>query len=124
MEASIELINLLLHALRRLQPLDIRIFRLLKRNLTKHLERRLRNDSRRIQRVEWIEAFIAARQDSFRVSSLESSFRSAGIYLFDPSEVLPKIDPPPCSTPPPRNGPSNLNATLLGGSLPEGTDFR
>lgn len=76
----------------RLQPLDISIFRLLKRNSMKHLERKLQNDLHRIQHVEWIEAFIAVHQDSFRVSSIESSFQSAGIYLFDPSEVLLKID--------------------------------
>jgi hypothetical protein len=58
----------------------------------KHLERKLQNDLHRIQHVEWIEAFIAVHQDSFRVSSIESSFQSAGIYLFDPSEVLLKID--------------------------------
>jgi hypothetical protein len=52
MEASINLTNLPPHTSHRLQPLDIGIFGPLKRNLTKHLERRLRNDSRRIQRVE------------------------------------------------------------------------
>ena len=58
----------------RLQPLDISIFRPLKRNSMKHLERKLQNDLYRIQHVEWIEAFIAVHQDSFRVSSIESSF--------------------------------------------------
>jgi hypothetical protein len=52
MKASIDLTSLLLHTSHQLQPLDIGIFGLLKRNLIKHLEQRLRNDSRRIQRVE------------------------------------------------------------------------
>jgi hypothetical protein len=51
-EASIDLTSLLLHTSHQLQPLDIGIFGPLKRNLTKHLEQRLQNDSRRIQRVE------------------------------------------------------------------------
>jgi hypothetical protein len=61
MEASIDLTSLPPHTSHQLQPLDIGIFGPLKRNLTKHLEQRLRNDSRRIQRVEWMEAFIKAR---------------------------------------------------------------
>jgi hypothetical protein len=61
MEASIDLTSLPPHTSHQLQPLDIGIFGPLKRNLTKHLEQRLRNDSRRIQQVEWIEAFIEAR---------------------------------------------------------------
>jgi hypothetical protein len=52
MEASIDLTSLLLHTSHQLQPLDIGIFGPLKRNLTKHFEQRLQNDSRQIQRVE------------------------------------------------------------------------
>jgi hypothetical protein len=73
-----------------------------------------------------MEAFIKARQDSFRVSSIESSFQSAGLYPFDPSVVLSKLDPslPPLpSTLPPRDGPIDLDAALLASRLPEGTSL-
>jgi hypothetical protein len=126
MDASIDLTDLPPHTSHRLPPLDIGIFGPLKRNLTKHLERRLRNDSRRIQRVEWMEAFIKARQDSFRVPSIESSFRSARLYPFEPSVVLDKLDPPtpsPPTTPPPMDRPIDLNAALAGSSPPEGTNL-
>jgi hypothetical protein len=116
MNASIDLINMPPHTSHCLQPLDISIFRPLKRNLTKHLENRLQHDSRRLQRVEWMEAFIKARRDSFRLSSIKSSFRSARIYPFDPLEVLLKLDPPLLllsSTLPPTNGPIDLDDFLL-----------
>jgi hypothetical protein len=116
MNALIDLINMLPHTSYCLQPLDISIFGSLKRNSTKHFENRLQHDSRRLQRVEWMEAFIKARRDSFRLSSIESSFRSAGIYPFDPLEVLLKLDPPLplfSSIPPPTNGPIDLDDSLL-----------
>jgi hypothetical protein len=127
MNASIDLINMLPHTSHRLQPLDINIFGPLKRNLTKHLENQLQHDSRRLQRVEWMEAFIKARRDSFRLSSIESSFRSAGIYPFDPLEVLLKLDPPLpllSSTPPPTDGPIDLDDSLLLSSPPDGISLR
>jgi hypothetical protein len=58
MEASFDLTSLPPHTSHQLRSLDIGIFGPLKRNLTKHLEQRLRNDSGRIQRVEWMEAGI------------------------------------------------------------------
>ena len=128
MNASIDLTNMPPHTSHRLQPLDISIFGPLKRNLIKHLEYRLRYDSRRLQRVEWIEAFIKARRDSFRLSSIESSFQSAGIYPFDPLVVLSKLDPPlppsPLSTPPPPDDPIDLDDSLLRSSPPEGVSLR
>jgi hypothetical protein len=126
-EASIDLVNLPLHTLHQLQPLDISIFRPLKRNLTKHLKQRLRNDSQQLQQIEWMKAFIKAHRDSFTVSSVESSFWSAGIYLFDPLVILLKLDfplPPLPSTPPPRDCPIDPNDALLGNSLLEGSALR
>jgi hypothetical protein len=95
MNASIDMTNMPPHTSHQSQPLDIGIFGPLKRNLQKQLDRRLGLRSRRLQRVEWVEAFIKARQDSFRLGSIEQSFRSAGLYPFNPSEVLLKLDPPP-----------------------------
>jgi hypothetical protein len=63
-----------------------------------------------------MEAFIKARRDSFRLSSIKSSFWSAGIYLFDPLEVLLKLDPPlPLLSLilPLTNGPIDLDDFLL-----------
>jgi hypothetical protein len=74
-----------------------------------------------------MEAFIKARRDSFRLSSIESSFQSAGIYPFDPSEVLLKLDPPLpllSSTPPPTDGPIDLDDSLLLSSPPDGISLR
>jgi len=52
--------------------------------------------------VEWTSAYIKARARCFRPSSIESSFRKAGIYLFDLKILLSTITPPP-RTPSPEN---------------------
>jgi hypothetical protein len=56
----------------------------------------------RLPRVEWTSAHIKARVRCFRPSSIESGFRTAGIYPFDPEILLSTLEPPPV-TPPPDN---------------------
>jgi hypothetical protein len=47
-----------------------------------------------LPRVEWTSAYIEARVQCFRPSSIESGFRKAGIYLFDPEILLSALTPP------------------------------
>jgi hypothetical protein len=49
----------------------------------------------RLPRVEWTLAYIKARARCFRRSSIESSFRKARIYLFNPEILLLTLTPPP-----------------------------
>ena len=56
----------------------------------------------RLPRVEWTSAYIKARARCFRPFSIESGFRKAGIYPFDPEILLSTLKPPPI-TPPPDN---------------------
>jgi hypothetical protein len=49
----------------------------------------------RLLRVEWTLAYIKARARCFRPSSIESGFRKAGIYLFNPKILLSTLTPPP-----------------------------
>ena len=49
----------------------------------------------RLPRIEWTLAYIKARARCFKLSSIESSFRKAGIYLFDPEILLSALTPPP-----------------------------
>jgi hypothetical protein len=53
-------------------------------------------------RVEWTPAYIKARARCFKPSSIESGFRKAGIYPFNPEILLSTITPPP-QTPSPEN---------------------
>ena len=45
--------------------------------------------------VEWTSAYIKARARCFRPSSIESGFRKARIYLFDPKILLLALTSPP-----------------------------
>jgi len=54
----------------------------------------------RLPRVEWILAYIKARARCFTPSSIESSFRKAGIYPFNPEILLSTLEPPPITLPP------------------------
>jgi hypothetical protein len=56
----------------------------------------------RLPRVEWTSAYIKARVRCFKPSSIESGFRKAGIYPFNPEILLSTLTPPP-RTPSPGN---------------------
>jgi hypothetical protein len=56
----------------------------------------------RLLRIEWTSAYIKARVRCFRPSSIESGFRKAGIYPFNPEILLSTLTPPP-RTPSPEN---------------------
>jgi len=56
----------------------------------------------RLPRLEWTSAYIKARARCFKPSSIESGFRKASIYPFDPKILLSTITPPP-QTPSPEN---------------------
>ena len=49
----------------------------------------------RLLRIEWTSAYIKARARCFKPSSIESGFRKAGIYPFDPEILLLALTPPP-----------------------------
>jgi hypothetical protein len=49
----------------------------------------------RLLRIEWTSAYIKARARCFRPSSIESGFRNAGIYPFNPEILLSTLTPPP-----------------------------
>jgi hypothetical protein len=49
----------------------------------------------RLSRVEWISAYIKAKAQCFRLSSIEFGFRKAGIYPFNPEILLLTLTPPP-----------------------------
>jgi hypothetical protein len=70
----------------------------------------------RLLRVEWTSAYIKAMAQCFGPSSIESGFRKAGIYPFNPEILLSTLEPPPM-TPPPENQVvsqiSNLSRILI-----------
>jgi hypothetical protein len=93
--SKIDLFLLLLHLLHKTQPLDLSIFGLLKTALNLEVDRIFRYSTIRLPRVEWTSAYIKARTRCFRPSSIESGFRKAGIYSFDPEILLSTLMSPP-----------------------------
>jgi hypothetical protein len=61
-------------------------------------------------------AYIQARERAFRPQSIESGFRKAGIYLFNPNIIIDNFTPP-LGTPPSEHTTEsqevNLSQTLL-----------
>jgi hypothetical protein len=102
--SKIDLFLLPPHSSRKIQPLDLSIFGPLKTALNLEVDRIFRHSTNimRLPRVEWTSAYIKARARCFRPSSIESGFRKAGIYPFDPEISLSTLEPPPV-TPPPEN---------------------
>jgi hypothetical protein len=63
----------------------------------------------RLPRIEWTSAYIKARAQCFKPSSIESGFQKAGIYPFDPEILLSALTPSP-RTP----SPNDQNVSQIG----------
>jgi hypothetical protein len=100
--SKIDLFLLLLYSSHKTQPLDLSIFRPLKTVINLEVDRIFQHSTIRLPRIEWTSAYIKARARCFKPSSIESGFRKASIYLFDPKILLLTITPPP-RTPSPEN---------------------
>jgi hypothetical protein len=85
-----------------MQPLDLSIFGPLKTALTFEVDRIFQSSTSRLPRIEWVEAFIKARNKVFRPPSIISGFQKGGIYPFNPEILLSTLDSPP-RTPSPKN---------------------
>ena len=126
-DKEIDLVVLPPHTSHQLQPLDVSIFSPLKRALSNEVEKLFRLTTRRIPRVEWMSAYIKARDRVFTSPNILSGFRGSGIYPLSPITILSMIPPPEeprPSTPPPIDRPEDLDLSLLASSPPEGTEVR
>ena len=61
-------------------------------------------DISRLQKIEWMKAYISAREKAFSVKNIQSDWRAAGLWPIDADKVLCKL---PSSTPPPVSELSN-----------------
>ena len=101
-KSKIDLFLLPPHSSHKTQPLDLSIFGPLKTVINLKVDRIFRHSTMRLPRIEWTSAYIKARARCFKPSSIESGFRKAGIYLFNPEILLSALTPPP-RTPSPNN---------------------
>jgi hypothetical protein len=110
------------HTSHVLQPLDVAIFGPLKKKLTAALAHLNEAQLVRIQKVEWLDAYIQAREQAISKTNIESAFRGAGLIPFQPQRVLRIIKSQP-TTPPPQPQTSTeydiLDRVFLNSSPPD-----
>lgn len=110
-----------------LQPLDVSVFAPLKRALAKETDAVSRVDYGRIQRVEWTEMYIRARENAFTSSNIVSGWRATGLNPLSPITVLEKLVVQVASRPLHPSTPGelpSLDTSLLNSSPPDGTELR
>jgi DDE superfamily endonuclease/Tc5 transposase DNA-binding domain/helix-turn-helix, Psq domain len=114
------------HSSHLTQPLDVGVFRPLKKYMAKALQPLISTGIARLQKVEWLTAFVTAHNQAFSALNIFGGFRGTGIHPFEPEKVLNRIpssapttvnraSPPHISTTPFNeavltNSPANFNA--------------
>ena len=96
------------HSSHLTQPLDVGVFGPLKRVMSSKIAPLITVGVSRLQKVEWLSAFVKAHQAVFRAENIKGGFRGAGIFPLEPNKILNRITlsspaPPPQSresTPP------------------------
>ena len=80
------------HSSHLLQPLDIGCFAVLKRAYGRLVEFRMRCGSNHVDKLDFLEAYPAARMEAFKLETAKNSFHSAGLIPFTPEKVISKLD--------------------------------
>ena len=127
MEHAIDLLILPPHTSHKLQPLDMSVFSPLKRGLAAETDAASRLDSGRIQRVDWTNMYIRAREKALTSANIASGWKATGLEPLSPILVLDKLPTTPTPQPLLLQTPgqsSSLDLSLLHSSPPEGTELR
>jgi len=82
------------HCSHLMQPLDVGVFRSLKQATRLALKQFYHTGIARLQKAEWFDCFIKARQTALTVKNIKAGWKGAGIYPMDPSKVINKIPRP------------------------------
>jgi len=100
----IHLILLPPHSSHLLQPLDVGVFGPLKRAISTQISRLVRSGVSRIQKVEWLERFIVAREQGITKENILAGWRGAGLFPENMHRILIQLadyeKPPTIATPP------------------------
>jgi hypothetical protein len=116
------------HTSHLLQPLDVAIFGPLKKRLTAALSPLNQAQLARIQKYEWMEAYIQARFDVCNHHNIESAYRGAGLFPFNPQRALRTLlhDEPSVEVDRPKtpNQYDIFNQVFVNSSPPDGTTLR
>ena len=76
------------HSSHLTQPLDIDVFHPLQKYMAKELQLLISTGLARLQKVEWLMAFVMAHKQAFSALNIFEGFCGTGIHLFQPEKVL------------------------------------
>lgn len=76
------------HTSHLLQPLDVAVFGPLKKRLTAALSYLNEAQLARIQKAEWLQAYMKGRQEAVTENNIQSAFQGAGLVPLRPHRVL------------------------------------
>ena len=118
MDNNILLMILPPHSSHLTQPLDVGVFGALKKHMSAEIGPLIRTGVTRIQKVEWLTAFVAAHDKAVSPKNIHGGFRGTGIHPFLPTKVLRRLAssplPQPSNQPPtPPNPTTPFNAAVL-----------
>jgi len=85
------------HSSHLTQPLDVGVFGPLKKHMSAEIEPLMRTGITRVQKVEWLTAFVAAHAKAVSAKNVLGGFRGTGIHPFLSTKVLRRV----ASSPPP-----------------------
>jgi len=88
------------HSSHLTQPLDVGVFGPLKKHMAWEIEPLIRLGVLRIQKVEWLTAFVRAHDKALCAKNILSGFRGTGIYPFLLTKVLHRVTSSPPPQPP------------------------
>lgn len=107
----IDLLLLPPHSSHIMQPLDVAVFGPLKRAISLQISRLLRSGIARIQKVEWLERYIEARERAITQSNILAGWRGAGLFPENMHRVLQQVSDYPVQVPPTTPIPPSTTAT-------------
>ena len=107
------------HSSHLTQPLDVGVFRALKTHMATEIEPIMRSGVPRIQKLEWLTAFVAAHDKALCSKNILGGFCGTGIHPFLPTKVLRRATLSPS---PPPSRPSTPQDTLTAFSQAVFTD--
>ena len=94
MHYKIEVVLLPPHSSHLLQPLDVAVFGPLKTQLCNEQRRYVRAGVARLQKWEWADCYLKARQKAITDHNIKSGWRASGCYPIFPAKVLDKLPSP------------------------------
>jgi hypothetical protein len=120
-----------------LQPLDVGLFGPLKKALSAKLDPLIRTQVSRLQKSEWLRAYVNARIVAFTRENVWGGWRGAELFLFNPDRVLSQVQLPAMQVvspvtpllPPPKIpsipiDPELFETSLLNSSPPDATTLQ